>query len=75
VNKLENCKLKTIPSQKVKPPILENSIACFECKVTKTCDAGDHTIFIGEIVASYTSDIKEKVYNFGSRNLVKWKLE
>jgi flavin reductase (DIM6/NTAB) family NADH-FMN oxidoreductase RutF len=75
VNKLENCNLKTTPSQKIKPPLLENSVACFECKVTKTCDTGDHTIFIGEIVASYTSEMKEKVYNFGSRNLVSWKLE
>jgi flavin reductase (DIM6/NTAB) family NADH-FMN oxidoreductase RutF len=75
VNKLDNCKLKTIESKQVKTPILENSIACFECKVIKTCDAGDHTIFIGEIVESYISSKKDKVYNFGERKLIKWDLK
>jgi len=74
-DKLKNCKLKTLPSQKIQPPIIENSIACFECKVVKTCDAGDHTIFIGEVLASYVSNRKDKTYNIGERNLVEWKLE
>lgn len=73
-DKLKNCKFKTISSQKVKPPIIKDSIACFECKVIKTCDTGDHTIFIGEIVASYISDKKDKTYNLGERKLIKWEL-
>ena len=75
VDKLKNCNLKTIPSKKVKPPIIENSIACFECKVIKTCNLKDHTIFIGEILTSYISDRKDKVYNLGERKLIEWKLE
>lgn len=75
VDKLENCKLKTIESKQVKPPILKDSIACFECKVIKTLDAGDHTIFVGEIVESYVSGRKDKVYNFGERTLIEWDLE
>lgn len=74
-DKLAHCQLKTIPSQKVQPPLIENSIACFECKVVKTCDAGDHKIFIGEILASYVSDKKDKIYNLGEHNLVEWKYD
>jgi flavin reductase (DIM6/NTAB) family NADH-FMN oxidoreductase RutF len=74
-DKLKNCKLKIIPSKKVQPPIIEDSIACFECKVIKTCNAGDHTIFIGEILVSYISDRKDKVYNQGERKLIEWKIE
>lgn len=71
VDKLEKCKLKIIPSKTVKPPLIKDSIACFECKVINTCNAGDHTIFIGEILISYISDRKDKVYNLGERNLIK----
>lgn len=74
-DKLKNCKLKTIPSEKIKPPIIEDSIACFECKVVNTLDTGDHTIFVGEVLTSYVSDRKDKIYNFGERNLIKWNLE
>lgn len=75
VDKFKNCKLKTVPSKKVKPPILENSIACFECKVFKTSNLEDHTIFIGEILTSYISDRKDKVYNLGDHKLVEWRLK
>ena len=75
VNKLEHCQLKVLPSKKVKPPIIEDSIACFECKVIKSTNVGDHTIFIGEIVESYISDRKDKVYNLGGRTLINWELK
>lgn len=31
-------------------PILTDSVAFIECKISSTADAGDHTLFIGEIV-------------------------
>ena len=74
-DKLKNCKLKTLPSKNVKPPILKDSIACFECKVINTANAGDHTIFIGEVITSYVSDRKDKTYNFGDRILIEWELK
>ncbi len=45
-DKLKGCKLKTTPSQKIKPPIIENSIACYEYRVVKTLDTGDHTFLL-----------------------------
>jgi len=74
-DKLKNCNFKTIPSQKVKPPILKDCIACFECQVIDKLPAPDHTIFIGKILAAYISDQREKVYNLGERNLIKWELK
>jgi flavin reductase (DIM6/NTAB) family NADH-FMN oxidoreductase RutF len=32
-------------------PVLENSIAWVDCRVTQQSAAGDHTIFIGEVLA------------------------
>jgi flavin reductase (DIM6/NTAB) family NADH-FMN oxidoreductase RutF len=33
-------------------PVLEGALAFFECKVSNTFTAGDHTLFIGEVVAA-----------------------
>lgn len=30
-------------------PVLKAACACVECEVEKTCEAGDHTIFIGKV--------------------------
>lgn len=32
------------------PLVLENTISCFEVKVTQTVDVGTHTLFIGDII-------------------------
>jgi len=75
INKLDKCKLKILSSKKINAPILKDSVACFECRVINSIDSGDHTIFIGEIVMSYISDRKDKVYNIGERTLINWKLK
>lgn len=36
-------------------PILEGAMAHLECRLWKTCDAGDHTLFIGEAVSAGVS--------------------
>lgn len=72
-DKLNKTRFKTIPSKKVKPPILKDCIACFECRVIEKVKAPDHTIFIGEILSAYISNKKDKTYNFGSHKLIEWK--
>ena len=37
-------------TRKTGSPILPETAGYFDCKVVNTCDAGDHTIFIGEVV-------------------------
>ncbi len=38
------------PAEKVKPPLIKECIAHFECKVKDTMTTGDHTIFAAEIL-------------------------
>ena len=33
-------------------PVLDGALAFFECKVVDTFTAGDHTLFVGEVVAA-----------------------
>ena len=33
-------------------PLLDGAIGYIECRVTTSCEGGDHTIFIGEIIAA-----------------------
>jgi flavin reductase (DIM6/NTAB) family NADH-FMN oxidoreductase RutF len=46
-------------------PILDQSLACMECRVTQTVEAGDHAIFIAEVVSADCSDGSPLVY-YGS---------
>ncbi|RJS84399.1 flavin reductase family protein [Candidatus Bathyarchaeota archaeon] len=66
VDKFKKCKIRTSPSRFVKPPLIEDAVACFECKVKGKLVTGDHTIFAGEVLASYISEkYKKRLYNFG----------
>ncbi|MFA6254493.1 MAG: flavin reductase family protein [Patescibacteria group bacterium] len=66
VDKFANCNLEILPAVEVKPPLIKNSVACFECKIINMMDLADHTVFAGEIVAAHISDNK-RIYNFGHR--------
>ncbi len=74
-DKLKKTKFKTISSKKVKPPILKDCIACFECRVIEKTKVPDHTIFIGEILSAYISDKKDKIYNLSAHNLIKYDIK
>lgn len=71
VNKLEKVKLKTLPAKIVSTPLVEGSLACFECKVIDKMPTSDHTIFLGEIVAAHISGENEGLINTGHSNLIK----
>jgi len=47
---------KTRKASKVKPPLLEGCVTCLECRVVSTHETGDHTLFVGEIVAAHIDD-------------------
>ena len=76
IDKTKNIKLKFIQSKHIKPPLIDNSIACFECKVAEEYDAMDHVLFLGEVVASYESNKnwKDKIYNWDDKKLGTLKL-
>ena len=52
-------------------PILEGALAYFDCRLTARHDGGDHTIFIGEVVAAgYRTDAEPLLwYASGYRQL------
>jgi len=48
-------------------PILDGAIAYFDCRIIASHPGGDHTIFIGEIVAAGYDEAGEPLLWYGSR--------
>jgi len=71
VDKFKAFGIETLKAKRVKPPLIKDAVACFECKVRGRLVTGDHTIFAGEVVASHISEkYRYRLYNFGN-NLFK----
>ncbi len=47
-------------------PILEGALAYFDCRLTARHDVGDHTIFVGEVVAAGSRDDAEPLLWYAS---------
>jgi flavin reductase (DIM6/NTAB) family NADH-FMN oxidoreductase RutF len=58
VAKFENMNSTTKLAKKTKSLLINEGRANFECKVVGAYDTGDHTIFVGEVIAAYASDTK-----------------
>lgn len=52
-DKFKETKLTPIPADKVKPPLIEECVSNLECKVVASYECGDHTLYVGEIVAAH----------------------
>jgi flavin reductase (DIM6/NTAB) family NADH-FMN oxidoreductase RutF len=59
-DKLAKSGLATLPSTKVLPPTIRDCTVALECKVVSAFDAGDHTLFVGEVVAAAGSPDRPK---------------
>jgi flavin reductase (DIM6/NTAB) family NADH-FMN oxidoreductase RutF len=59
--------LKTRPADKVRVPLIEGCLANLECKVVADYEVGDHTVFVGEIVAAHQGDKWEPLARFDSK--------
>lgn len=55
VDKKKLVSLTLTPSKSVKVPSIAEAIANLECKLIEARDYGDHTLFVGEVIA-YTFD-------------------
>jgi len=66
VDKFNEAGLQAIQARKVKPPLVDGAVANFECRLVGECEAGDHTIFVGEVVAAHVNEdaCVERLYNF-----------
>jgi len=51
-DKFAEAGLTSIPSKKVRPPRIKECVAHLECKLVEKFQTGDHTIFVGRVVAA-----------------------
>ncbi|CAB50151.1 flavin reductase family protein [Pyrococcus abyssi] len=65
-SKLKDMGITLVPSRKVKVPSIKEALANIECEVYDTKDYGDHTLFVGKVLA-YT--YKEEAFEGGKPNL------
>ncbi len=66
VDKLAACPVPTAPAAQVKPPLLVGARANLECVLHSRAEAGDHTIFVGRIVAAHEDDaVPGRLMNWG----------
>jgi len=66
VDKFATCDLQTLPARRVQPPLIAGAQANLECVLHSQTDAGDHTIFLGQVVAAHEDDtIGARLMNFG----------
>ncbi|MDD5015718.1 MAG: flavin reductase family protein [Atribacterota bacterium] len=72
VNKFEMTKIATRKAKFVEPPLLDDALLNFECKVVKEINAGDHILFIGKVLVTHFNDKLNKnsgiLLNLGFKN-------
>lgn len=55
--------LEKIEANKINAPIIKNAIGYLECKLVDTLTTGDHTLFIGEVLAEKESGNIERLFH------------
>lgn len=67
IDKFAEAGLTSIASEKVRPPRIKECIAHIECRLVGKLQTGDHTIFVGRVVAASVDegafDSKEDIVN------------
>ena len=65
-DKLPGSGLVTIPAEQINAPLLEGAVANLECRLVSQAETGDHTIFIGQVLAAHVADEPAaRLLNFG----------
>jgi flavin reductase (DIM6/NTAB) family NADH-FMN oxidoreductase RutF len=66
VDKFQAAGLTAIPGTTVRPPLIGEAVTNMECRVVSTHLTGDHTIFVGEVVAAHHGAREvRRLYNLG----------
>lgn len=68
VDKLKETGLQTMPAKYVKPPLIKGAIINLECRLASATVAGDHTIFVGEVLTAYVEEGAGHLVNFGDNH-------
>ncbi len=56
VDRFEKCGFSRDPGTIVKAPLVQRALCSFECKLVAQLDTGDHTLFVGQVVASWVNE-------------------
>lgn len=65
--KVSGSGLRLRPASRIKPPLVEGAVVNLECRLAVELETGDHTIFVGEVVAAHAEDdAPGRLLNFGS---------
>lgn len=62
VDKFNMLDFKTVPSARIKPEIIKESHLAYECKTVNIFEAGDHDIFLAEILTIHHQKGKKHLY-------------
>jgi len=64
-DKFKETGLTPLPAKMVRAPIIKECVAHLECKLYKRITAGDHSLFVGEILTAYVNEgnFKRKKYD------------
>jgi len=60
IDKIKKAGLELIESSVVKVPTIKGATVAFECKVVDQFETGDHTVFVGKVVAARGDPEKTK---------------
>ncbi|MFQ6080045.1 MAG: flavin reductase family protein [Candidatus Bathyarchaeia archaeon] len=55
-DKFKEARLTPLPSKMIQPPIIKECVAHLECKLRQQISTGDHTLFIGDVLAAYANE-------------------
>lgn len=59
-DKFAEAELAAEKATRIGAPLVGDCIASLECRVIRTADAGDHTLFIGEVLAVHEAKTRKK---------------
>ena len=59
IDKFKETKLTTIPSKKIKTPLIKEATICYECKLVNTIKTGSCNLVIGEVIAAHHNKNKK----------------
>ncbi len=66
IDKFAEFDCKTEPAKTIDSVLLSDAVANFECTLESETEAGDHIIFVGQIVASHiNTEPKKRLYTVG----------
>ena len=63
-DKIAEFGIGTVDASEIKAKLVAESKVSFECRLTDALDIGDHTIYIGDIIAIHGDESKKQLYAF-----------